>query len=536
VRPLRSNIDTSSSSFQAHRAHNLRLAAELRKALDAARYSRPQRDIDRLRAQKKLLVRERLELLLDPQSPFLELSPLAACRSYGGEVPQAACVTGIGVVNGREVMIVAGDSAIKGGAWYPHTVAKTVRALDIAIENHLPVVHLVDSAGGFLPLQDKLFPGRYGGGRVFRNQCRLSAIGAEQVAVVLGHCTAGGAYVPTLCDYSIMVRGTGGVFLGGPPLVKAATGEDVSAEDLGGADVHTRISGTADYAADSEAEAIGLAREIVGLFKVRPKASPERREPQPPLYDPAELYGVIPDDIKKQFDVREVIARIVDGSLFHEFKPGYGETLVCGYAYIWGFKVGILGNNGVLFSESANKATQFMQLCDRDGVPLVFLHNITGFMIGRDYERRGISKDGAKMLMVQANVSVPKLAVCLHASNGAGHYAMNSMAWDPRFLFSWPNAKVSVMGAEQAAKTLTQVRLAALKREGRPPATPDEIAALEAEIFEAYEASSDAYHATSELWDDGVLDPPDTRNALGVAISASLNAPISPGHYGVLRI
>jgi 3-methylcrotonyl-CoA carboxylase beta subunit len=332
-----------------------------------------------------------------------------------------------------------------------------------------------------------------------------------------------------------MVRGIGGVFLGGPPLVKAATGEDISADELGGADVHTRISGTADYAVDSEAEGIALAREIVGTFRKQPKVVHDAREPEPPFYDPEELYGIIPDDVKKQFDMREVIARIVDGSLFHEFKPDYGNTLVCGYAYIWGFKVGILGNNGVLFSESADKATQFMQLCDRDGVPLLFLHNITGFMIGRDYEHHGITKDGAKMLMVQANVTVPKLALIAHASNGAGHYAMNSMAWDPRFLFSWPNARVSVMGGEQAARTLAQVKLAALKREGKVPG-PDEVAAIMRETAAEYDARSDAYYATSELWDDGILDPLDTRNALGVALSVALNSPFDPGRYGVLRI
>jgi len=481
------------------------------------------------------LVRERLQLLLDPGTPFLELSTLAACRAYDGDVPQAGMVAGIGIVSGREVMVIAGDSSIKGGAWYPHTVAKTIRATDIAIENHLPVIHLVDSAGGYLPLQDKIFAGRYGGGRIFRNQCVLSALGVPQLAVVLGHCTAGGAYVPTLCEYSIMVRGTGGVFLGGPPLVKAATGEEVTADDLGGANVHSRISGTADYAVDSEAEGLELAREIVGTWRRRPKAAHDWREPEAPFYDPQELYGIIPDNIKKQFDVREVIARIVDGSLFHEFKPDYGSTLVCGWAYVLGYKVGILGNNGVLFSESANKATQFMQMCDRECVPLVFLHNITGFMIGREYEHRGICKDGAKMLQVQANVTVPKISICMHASSGAGHYAMASMSWDPRFVFSWPNARTSVMGAEQAAKTLMQVRVGALKREGKVP-SPEELRLIEAEVFETYESTSDAYYSSSEMWDDGVIDPVDTRNVLGMAISAALHKPIEQGRYGILRV
>lgn len=534
MRRIQSSVDTGSTSYQANRAHNLKLAQELRERQHAARSLRSARDVERLRKQNKLLVRERLDLLLDAGTPFLELSTLAAGRAYDGEVPQAACVVGIGVVSGREVMVIAGDSAIKGGAWYPHSVTKSVRALDIAIENRLPVVHLVDSAGAFLPLQDRIFPGKYGGGRVFRNQCRLSAMGVPQVAVVLGHCTAGGAYVPTLADYSIMVRGIGGVFLGGPPLVKAATGEDVSAEELGGADVHTRISGTADYAVDTEAEGIALAREIVGTWKKPVKAAHDAREPEPPFYDPDELYGIIPDDIRKQFDMREVIARIVDGSLFHEFKPDYGNTLVCGFAYLWGFKVGILGNNGVLFSESANKGVQFMQICDRDGVPLLFLHNITGFMIGREYEHRGISKDGAKWLMVQANVTVPKISVCVHASNGAGHYAMANAAWDPRFVFTWPNARISVMGAAQAAKTLAQIKVAALKRQGQEPTT-EELKAIEQQVFDAYESTSDPYYATSEMWDDGILDPVDTRNALGIALSAALNAPIEPGRYGVLR-
>lgn len=535
MRRMNSNLDTTSRSYRTYREHNLQLAAQLRETLHTARHQRASRDIDRLRSQKKLLVRERLQLLLDPGTPFLELSSLAAGRAYNGDVPQAGVVTGIGFVSGREVMVVAGDSSIKGGAWYPHTVTKTVRALDIAIENHLPVVHLVDSAGGFLPLQHKLFPGRYGGGRIFRNQCVLSAMGLPQVAVVLGHCTAGGAYVPTLCEYSIIVRGTGAVFLGGPPLVKAATGEDVSAEELGGADVHTSISGTADYAVDSEEEGLDLAREIVGTWKRRSKADHDSREPEAPFYDPQELYGIIPDDIKKQFDVREVIARLVDGSLFHEFKPNYGATIVCGWAYLWGYKIGILGNNGVLLSESANKATQFMQMCDREGVPLVFLHNITGFMIGKEYEHRGICKNGAKMLQVQANVTVPKLSVCMHASSGAGHYAMASLAWDPRFVFSWPNARISVMGAEQAAKTLTQLRAAALKREEKIP-TPEALQAIESDVFETYQSTSDAYYASSEMWDDGVIDPIDTRNVLGMALSAALHKPIAPGRYGILRI
>ena len=529
---IESRVDPGSESFRRNREHNLRLSAELAERLHAARHVRPERAIERLRHHGKLQVRERLELLLDPGTPFLELMALAAGDAYDGEVPQAGVAAGIGVVSGREVLVLANDPATKAGAWYPHTVRKIRRALDIALENRLPVVHLVDSAGGFLPLQDQLFS--LGGG-VFRRQCLLSGKGVPQVAVVLGHCTAGGAYVPTLCDASIMVRGTGCVFLGGPPLVKAATGEEISADELGGADVHAGISGTADYAVDTEAEGIALARELIGLWSRPEKQALERRAVEDPFYDPAELYGVIPDDIKKQFDMREVLARMLDGSRFHEFKPAYGDTLVCGWGFLHGWKVGILGNNGVLFSEAANKATQFMQLCDRDRVPLLFLHNITGFMVGREYEHRGITKDGAKMIMVQANVTVPKLSVHMHASYGAGHYAMASRAWAPRFVFTWPNARVGIMGADQAAKTLSQLRVESLRREGREP-TVAELQAIDDEIQTSYDRWNNPYHVTSELRDDGLIDPVDTRNALGMALSSCLQAPLPRAPGGVLRI
>jgi 3-methylcrotonyl-CoA carboxylase beta subunit len=409
MRRIKSNADTQSAEFRAYERHNHALIAELQERQQKARFDRPERDIARLRKQNKLLVRERIDLLLDPGTPFLELSTLAANMAYDGTVPSAGLVSGVGIVSGREVLVMASDSSIKGGAWYPLTVKKMVRTLDIAIENRLPMVHLVDAAGAFLPLQSGLFPDRYMAGRMFRNQCVLSAMGVKQVALVLGHSTAGGAYVPTLCDYSIMVRRTGGVFLGGPPLVKAATGEEVTADELGGADVHSSISGTADYAVDSEQEGLALVREIVGTFPRETKVAVERREPEEPYYDPKELYGIIPDDVKKQFDMREVVARIVDGSRFLEFKPDYGTTAVCGFAFMYGWKVGIVGNNGVLFSDSAQKCTQFMQLCNRDRVPIIFLQNITGFMIGKAYERGGITKDGAKMLMVQTNLDVPKL-------------------------------------------------------------------------------------------------------------------------------
>jgi 3-methylcrotonyl-CoA carboxylase beta subunit len=533
MRRIISRVDTTSDAYRANRDHNLALSKELKERLEVARYDRPARALERLKERNKLTVRERLDLLLDPDTPFLELSALAAMEAYGGEAPQGLVVTGVGVINGREVMITAGDSSLKGGSWYPITIKKIVRALQIALRNHLPVVNLIDSGGAYLQLQDEIYAL---GGHTYHTQCLLSGAGIPQLALVLGPCTAGGAYLPTLCDQSIMVQDTGFVFLGGPPLVKAATGEDVTAEELGGAKMHTSVSGVADYVVDSEQEGLELCREIVGTWPRPDKARVDRRDPEPPYYDPQELYGIIPDDIKKQFDMREVIARLVDGSLFTEFKPNYGDTLVTGWAYLWGIKIGILGNNGVLFSEAANKATQFMQLCDRDRVPLLFLHNITGFMVGREYERNGITKDGAKMLMVQANVTVPKLSVYVHASQGAGNYAMTGPAWDPRFLFAWPNSRSSIMGAEQAVKTLTEVRIASLRREQDRDPTEAELAQIQDEVGDYFVRTSHPYHLTSELRDDGVLDPVDTRNALGIALSASLNAPIVRTPGGVLRI
>ncbi len=536
MRRIQSNIDTQSPTFLSYEVCNRKIAANLRERNRKARFDRPERDITRLRRQKKLLVRERIDLLLDQGTPFLELSTLAANMAYDGTVPGAGLVSGLGIVNGREILVMANDSSIKGGAWYPLTTKKMVRTTDIAIENRLPMVHLVDAAGAFLPMQSELFPDRHhSAGRLFRNQCVLSAMGVKQVALVLGHSTAGGAYVPTLCDYSVMVRKTGGVFLGGPPLVKAATGEDVSADELGGADVHSSISGTADYAVDSEQEGIALVREIVGTFEKPTKAAVDRREPEEPYYDPEELYGIIPDDVRKQFDIREVIARIVDGSRFHEFKPDYGPTVVCGFAYLYGWKVGIIGNNGVLFSDSAQKCTQFMQICNRDRVPMIFLQNITGFMVGKDYEHGGITKDGAKMLMVQANLDVPKLTIMTNGSFGAGNYAMCGRAYDARFLFSWPNSQISVMGMEQAAKTLTQIRLKSLERQGKTLAKEDERKIYES-ITQDYLEKSGAYYATSELWDDGIIDPADTRKALGISLSVALNREFNETPHGVLRI
>jgi 3-methylcrotonyl-CoA carboxylase beta subunit len=530
---IHSQIVSSSDSYRENRTHNLALAQQLRERLHAARYQRPQRAFDLLEERNKLTVRARLELLLDPGTPFLELSPLAACEAYNGTAPQAVVVTGIGVVNGREVVITAGDSTIKGGSWYPLTIKKIIRAMDIALENRLPMIHLIDSGGAYLPLQDEIYSL---GGAVYYNQCRMSALGINQIALVLGPCTAGGAYLPTLCDISIIVRNTGFVFLAGPPLVKAATGQDVTAEELGGADMQTSVSGVADYAVSTEQEGLSLVRELVGTWGRANKADNDRRDIEVPYYDPEELYGIIPRDTKRQFDMREVIARIVDGSRFTEFKPSYGETLVTGWAFICGMKVGILGNNGVLFSEAANKATQFMQLCDRDGVPLLFLHNVTGFMVGEEYERGGITKNGAKMLMVQANVTVPKFSVFVNASQGAGNYAMTGRAWRPRFLFAWPNARSAIMGPEQAVTTLTEVRIANMRREqGRDP-TPQEIKDIVADVGEYFSRTSGPYHITSEVRDDGLIDMLDTRNCLGMALSAALNAPIVRAPGGILRI
>jgi len=535
MKRLVSNININSPEFQANYKHNKKLAEELAEKQRAARHDRPQRDLDRLAKQNKLTVRERLDLLLDPGTPFLELSTLAAGEAYDGEAPGAACITGIGIVAGREVVINAGDASVKGGAWYPLTIKKILRGLDIAIENRIPVVHLCDSAGGFLPLQAEFFADKGMAGRIFRNQCVLSKMGVQQVSVVLGHCTAGGAYVPGLSDYNVIVRGTGAIFLAGPPLVKAATGEEVTVDELGGCDMHTTVSGTADYPAASEEEAIAIARDIVGQFKTPVKARIEWQEPEPPYYDPDELFGVIPQDIKQQFDMREVIARIVDGSRFHEYQPKYGTSLVCGYAHLWGYKVGIIGNNGVLFNDSSLKAAHFIQLCNQNRTPIIFLQNITGFMVGKAYEERGITKDGAKMLMAMTGCEVPKFTVMVHGSFGAGNYGMSGRAFDSRFLFTWPQHQISVMGAEQAANTLVDVKVRQLARAGQE-LSPEEIEDIKGPLVAEFKRKSSAYWSTSEIWDDGILDPTDTRNALGIGLSAALNTPINDPSYGVFRL
>ncbi len=530
-----STVKPESDEFRRRYRHNRWMAQDLKRMQEAARSARPKRDIERLAKQGKMLPRERLEKLLDPGTPFLELSSLAGNMAYEGEAPSASCITGIGIVSGQEVMIHADDATIKGGAWYPLTVKKIVRALDIALENRLPVVHLCDSAGGFLQMQSDVFPDKYMAGRIFRNQSLLSKMGVKQLALVFGHCTAGGAYIPALSDYNVITRGTGAVFLGGPPLVKAATGEVVTAEALGGADLHTRTSGTCDYAAEDEDDAIRIGREIVAQWERPKKWAIDREEAEPPFYDPDELYGIIPDDIKKAYDAREVIARMVDGSRFHEFQPNYGTTLVCGYARIWGFRVGILANNGVLFNDSALKGAHFIELCNQNNTPLLFLQNITGYMVGRDYEAAGITKDGAKMIMAMTCSHVPKFTVMCHASFGAGNYGMCGRAFDGRFLFAWPNHQIGVMGGEQAANTLAEVKIRQLERNGEA-VDQAVIDAVKQDTLKAYTSQLSAYHSTSELWDDGLLDPVDTRNALGIAISASLNAPLGAPGYGVLRL
>jgi 3-methylcrotonyl-CoA carboxylase beta subunit len=531
---IASAVSSSSTEFRRRYRHNKALAAELKQRQAAARHQRAERDLERLTSQGKLLPRERLERLLDPATPFLELSTLAANMAYGGESPGASSITGIGVVSGREVMIHADDSTVKGGAWYPLTIKKIVRALEIALENRLAVVHLCDSAGGQLQWQSALFPDKYMAGRIFRNQSLLSKLGVKQLALVFGHCTAGGAYVPALSDYNVIVRGTGAVFLGGPPLVKAATGQVVSVDELGGCDLHTQTSGTCDYPAATEEEAINIGRDIVAQWERTPKYPLSREAAEPPALDPDELYGIIPADIKQTFDMREVIGRIVDGSRFHEYKPLYGSTLICGFAHLWGYPVAILANNGILFNDSAIKGGHFIELANQNNTPLLFLQNITGYMVGPEYEARGITKDGAKMIMAQTCSHVPKLTVMCHGSFGAGNYGMCGRAFDGRFLFSWPNHRIAVMGGEQAANTLAEVKLRQLARAGQK-ADEAMLGRVREETLKAYEEQTSAYYSTSELWDDGILDPVDTRNALGVALSAALNAPFGTPGNGVFR-
>ncbi len=532
---LESHLDTSSAEFKENERHHRALAAELRKHLEGVRAGGGAESVARHRSRGKLLVRERIERLLDPGTAFLELSPLAAHELYEGEAPSAGIVTGIGLIHGRQVMVVANDATVKGGTYYPITVKKHVRAQEIALENRLPCVYLVDSGGAFLPLQDEVFPDRDHFGRIFYNQARMSKLGIPQLAAVLGSCTAGGAYVPAMSDEAVIVKNQGTIFLAGPPLVKAATGEEVTAEELGGGDVHTRISGVADHLAEDDGHALEISRDIVAHLGAPRPAELELANPEPPRYDPQEIYGILPRDLRQPYEVRELIARLVDGSRFHEFKARYGTTLVTGFAHLHGVPIGILANNGVLFSESALKATHFIELAAQRGVPLLFLQNISGFIVGKQYEHGGIAKDGAKMVHAVANAPIPKLTVIIGGSFGAGNYGMCGRAYQPRFLFMWPNSRISVMGGEQAASVLAQVKRTQLEAQGKKMSEKEE-RAFKQPILDTYEAEGSPYYSTARLWDDGILDPADTRSALALALTATLNAPIPPMGFGVFRM
>jgi 3-methylcrotonyl-CoA carboxylase beta subunit len=532
---IRTQLNPRSQEFRDNAAWHRSLVEELDRRLARASEGGGEKARNKHTERGKLLARDRITALLDPGSPFLELSPLAAEGMYDDSAPGAGIITGIGRVQGQEVVIVANDATVKGGTYFPITVKKHLRAQDVARENHLPCVYLVDSGGAFLPLQDEVFPDREHFGRIFYNQARMSADNIPQIAVVMGSCTAGGAYVPAMSDESIIVKEQGTIFLGGPPLVKAATGEIVDAESLGGADVHTAISGVADHLAEDDRDALEIARNLVANLnrrKLLPVATQPVREP---LFAGDELYGIVPKDTRRPFDIREVIARIVDGSEFQEFKARYGKTLVCGFAHLHGYPVGIIANNGILFAESALKGTHFIELCDQRGIPLVFLQNITGFMVGRKYENAGIAKDGAKMVTAVACASVPKFTVVIGGSFGAGNYAMCGRAYGGRFLWMWPNARISVMGGEQAAAVLATVKRDGIEARGGQW-TAEEEAAFKAPLLEQYESQGSPWYATARLWDDGIIDPADTRRVLGLGLSAAMNAPIERSRFGVFRM
>ena len=532
---IRTQIDPRSPDFIAHAAHHRQLAAELERRLARAAAGGGDKARERHTERGKLLARDRIDALLDPGSAFLEIAALAAEDMYDGAAPAAGMVCGIGRVMGQEVVVVANDATVKGGTYFPITVKKHLRAQQIAHENRLPCIYLVDSGGAFLPLQDEVFPDREHFGRIFYNQARLSAENIPQIAVVMGSCTAGGAYVPAMCDESVIVKEQGTIFLGGPPLVKAATGEVVDAEALGGADVHTAVSGVADHYAEDDAHALQIARNIVGHLNRRKQLPVATRQPREPLYPADELYGIVPADTRRPFDIREVIARLVDGSDFEEFKARYGKTLVTGFAHLHGYPVGIVANNGILFSESALKGAHFIELCNQRGIPLVFLQNITGFMVGRKYENAGIAKDGAKMVTAVACSSVPRFTVVIGGSFGAGNYAMCGRAYGARFLWMWPNARISVMGGEQAASVLATVRRDAIEAGGGQWSAEEE-EAFKTPVREQYEQQGSPWYATARLWDDGIIDPADTRRVLGLGLSAALNAPIEPARFGVFRM
>jgi 3-methylcrotonyl-CoA carboxylase beta subunit len=530
MKRLSTGVDPGSESFAANARVNRALVEALREKAAQAALGGPAGSRARHEARSKLLPRERVTRLLDPGAPFLEVGQLAAGGMYGDEAPAAGIITGVGRISGREVMIVANDATVKGGAYYPITVKKHLRAQEIALQNRLPCVYLVDSGGANLPHQAEVFPDREHFGRIFYNQARMSADGIGQIACVMGSCTAGGAYVPAMSDETIIVKGQGTIFLGGPPLVKAATGEVISAEELGGADTHGRRSGVVDHVAADDEHALSIVRSVVANLNTVKRVDLDLAEPEPPAYDPEELYGVIPPDVRAPYEVREVISRVVDGSRFHEFKPLYGATLVTGFARIWGYPVAILANNGVLFSESALKGAHFIELACQRKVPLLFLQNISGFMVGGKYEAGGIAKDGAKLVTAVASANVPKFTVLIGGSFGAGNYGMCGRAYSPRFLWTWPNSRISVMGGEQAASVLATVHRDADKW------TPAEAEAFKAPIRETYETEGDPYFATARLWDDGIIDPVQTRDVLGLSISAALNAPIPETRFGVFRM
>jgi 3-methylcrotonyl-CoA carboxylase beta subunit len=535
---IESSIDSSGEEFKQNRSFHLGLQETLRQRIAEVKLGGGEKACEKHRKRGKFLPRERIEKIIDEGSPFLELSALAGHEVYDEHVPSAGVVTGIGRVHGVECMFVANDATVKGGTYFPLTVKKHLRAQEIALKNRLPCIYLVDSGGAFLPKQDEVFPDKEHFGRIFFNQANMSAQGIPQIAVVLGSCTAGGAYVPAMSDETVIVKGNGTIFLGGPPLVKAATGEEVSAEDLGGADVHTRVSGVADHFAEDEEDALYITRNIIENlnFRANDREKFIQEEVEEPLYSPEEVYGVVPHDSRKPFDVREIIARVVDGSKFHEFKERYGNTLVCGFAKIHGYKVGILANNGILFSESAVKGAHFIELCCQRNIPIVFLQNITGFMVGKKYESEGIAKHGAKLVTAVSTASVPKYTVIIGGSFGAGNYGMCGRAYDPRFLWMWPNSKISVMGGEQAAGVLTTVRQDGLKYKGQKEMTSEEVDAFKAPILAKYEKEGSAYYSTARIWDDGIIEPHHTRNVLGLALATSHNEAYPETKFGVFRM
>ncbi|MGH8493554.1 MAG: carboxyl transferase domain-containing protein [Moraxellaceae bacterium] len=532
---IQTKINTHSPGFQENAAHQRALSADLQKLLNRIREGGGQAAIERHKGRGKLTARERINTLIDPGSPFLELAPLAAHDVYGEDVPAAGIVAGIGRVNGIECVIAANDATVKGGSYYPLTVKKHLRAQTIAQENHLPCIYLVDSGGANLPRQDEVFPDHLHFGHIFFNQANMSAANIPQIAVVMGSCTAGGAYVPAMADEAIIVKNQGTIFLAGPPLLKAATGEIVTSEELGGGDLHSRVSGVTDQLAENDEHALELARASVSRLNRVKHVALDLREPVTPLYPADDIYGIIPKDAREPYDVHEIIARLVDGSEFDEFKPLYGSTLVTGFARLWGYPVGIIANNGILFSESALKGAHFIELCAQRKIPLIFLQNITGFMVGKKYEEGGIAKNGAKMVHAVACAKVPKFTVVIGGSFGAGNYGMCGRAYEPRFLFMWPNARISVMGGEQAASVLTDVKKASLAKQG-VSWTPEQETAFKQPLLEKYTQEAHSYYASARLWDDGIIDPAKTRDVLGLCLSASLNAPIPDSRFGVFRM